>query len=239
MLVSHRHRFIYTKTAKTGGTSVESFFERFCMPEGTWKQLHAREQHVSECGIVGYRGAVVPPGTTWWNHMPASAIKARLGASVWDSYFKFCVVHNPYEKCISAFYDLGKGYKSDPQLIEEPRHQKLGAEQIRFIGFLQHHPPVDRVNYLIDGKFCLDAVIRYEALESDIRNICALVGVPFDRKYLPGFKRGIRPPDATAGSLYTKRSRELVERVFAFELDAIIVYSPLRLMEAIAEMLCK
>lgn len=29
MLVSHRYKFIYTKTVKTASTSVESFFERF------------------------------------------------------------------------------------------------------------------------------------------------------------------------------------------------------------------
>lgn len=34
MLISHRKRFIFTKTAKTAGTSVESYFEQYCMPEG-------------------------------------------------------------------------------------------------------------------------------------------------------------------------------------------------------------
>lgn len=218
MLISHRHRFIYTKTAKTGGTSVESFFERFCMPDGAWTQLHGRDEHVSEHGIIGYRGPVPPSGTTWWNHMPASTIKAKVGAAVWESYFKFCVVRNPFEKCISAFCFQGGDYQASPRVTEELRHENLGAEQIRFIGFLQHHAPVDRDKYMIGRGFCLDAVIRYEALEDDIQKICDRIGVPYDPKYLPHFKRGIRPPDATVGSLYTKRSRELVEKVFAFEL---------------------
>ena len=79
MLISHRYRFIYTKTAKTAGTSVESFFERFCMPEGTWRQLHERNQHVSPEGIIGCRRAEIPPGTTWWNHMPAAEVKELIG----------------------------------------------------------------------------------------------------------------------------------------------------------------
>jgi len=43
MLVSHRKKFIYTKTAKTAGTSVESYFEPFCLPEGDWKLEHTRD----------------------------------------------------------------------------------------------------------------------------------------------------------------------------------------------------
>lgn len=220
MLVSHRHRFIYTKTAKTGGTSVESFFERFCLPEGQWKQSHERAEHVSEHGIIGYRGpGGERSGAVWWNHMPAAAIRAGIGGEVWNGYFKFCVVRNPFEKCISAFYHLGRGYRVDPALREELRHEHLTAEQLRFIGFLRHRAPVDRDKYLIDGEFCLDDVIRHESMETDLRKVCDRIGVPYDGRYLPGFKRGIRPRWATVGSLYTGRSRALVEEAFAFELE--------------------
>ena len=56
MLVSHRYKFIFTKTVKTAGTSIESYFEKYCMPEGEWKESHNREEYVSETGIIGYRG---------------------------------------------------------------------------------------------------------------------------------------------------------------------------------------
>jgi len=56
VLVSHRLRFIYTKTAKTGGTSVESYVDD-CMPEGEWSASHARDAHESPEGIVGRRRA--------------------------------------------------------------------------------------------------------------------------------------------------------------------------------------
>lgn len=219
MLVSHRHTFIYTKTAKTGGTSVESFFERFCMPDGAWKQMHARDQYISREGIIGHRNAVIPPGTTWWNHMPAAEIRHKLGSATWNDYFKFCVIRNPFEKCISSFYDLGKEYTAKPEQIEELQHEGLSPEQIRFICYLQQHLPIDRDNYMIDGNFSLDAVIRYEELESDIQKICDRIGVCYRRKHLPHFKQGIRPREATVGALYTTRSRELVEKGFAFELD--------------------
>jgi hypothetical protein len=32
VIVSHRHRFIFIKTTKTAGTSVEMFLRQFCGP---------------------------------------------------------------------------------------------------------------------------------------------------------------------------------------------------------------
>lgn len=134
MLVSHGYRFIYTKTRKTAGTSVESYFEPFCMRDGEWSQRHfreEREEYVSPAGIIGYRstwserrararhrGLVGPRDRTglsriqtveagaacWWNHMPAWLIREQLGDEIWKGYSKFCVIRHPFEKAISAYY---------------------------------------------------------------------------------------------------------------------------------------
>jgi acetaldehyde dehydrogenase (acetylating) len=94
MLISHRKRFIYTKTVKTAGTSVESFFEPLCMRDGEWSFSHGRREYVSDAGIVGIRSGepLEIQGALWWNHMPAQAIRALIGETTWNDYFKFCVV---------------------------------------------------------------------------------------------------------------------------------------------------
>jgi len=104
MLVSHRYRFIYTKTAKTAGTSVEVYFEPYCMRPGEWEPSHVRDDYESEAGIVGFRGPNRPPDCKWWHHMPAAMIRERLGEEVWNNYFKFCVIRNPYDKVASGFF---------------------------------------------------------------------------------------------------------------------------------------
>ena len=91
MLISHINQFIYTKTAKTAGTSVESYFEKFCMPEDEWEFSHARDEYVSKEGIIGYRGNDAR-GKKWVNHMSALEIRNNIGNSIWNSYFKFCVI---------------------------------------------------------------------------------------------------------------------------------------------------
>jgi len=224
VLVSHRYRFIYTKTAKTAGTSVESFFERFCMPEGTWQQTHARAEHVSAEGIIGLRSGEIPNGTTWWNHMPAALIRDRIGQEIWDSYFKFCVVRNPFDKCVSAFCHLGRNYEKTAagsgvrRSLSRLRGERPNWEQRRFTNYLRHEMPVDRDKYLIDGEFCMDDVIRFERLEPDIQRICRRIGVEYEASFLPRFKMGFRSGLATVDALFTDESRELVEEKFAFEL---------------------
>lgn len=211
MLVSHRLRFIYTKTAKTGGTSVESYFERYCMAEGAWTESHAREAHESSEGIIGRRGAGDGTPVRWWNHMPAEDIRRAIGEATWNAYFKFCVIRNPFEKAVSAFYFRRK---------QEPtKHDLSLAEPVQFERWLEAEGPyTDEAQYVIDGKFALDATIRHERMAEDMASICRRIGVAWEPDHMPTFKAGIRPKDATVAALYSAKSRAIVERVCAREL---------------------
>lgn len=213
MLVSHRFKFIYTKTAKTAGTSVESYFEPFCVAEGKWAESHARDESVSEAGIIGYRGPAQPADCTWWNHMPAALIRARIGEEIWSRYFKFCVIRNPCEKVISGFYFFFKNNGSLRPAGEASEQEQLEA-YLETCG-----PPIDRDKYLIDGKFCLDDVVRYKRLATDLERVCSRLNVPWNASAIPTFKAGIRPRNATAARLFTEKARNIVEAAYAFELD--------------------
>jgi hypothetical protein len=216
MLVSHLHKFIYTKTRKTAGSSVESYFEPFCMPEGEWTQRHFREEYVSAAGIIGFRGK----GDAYWrNHMPARLIRRRLGEDIWRSYFKFCVIRNPFEKAISAFYykkylkgrdDRGRTPQQVPWTDQDPQLFEDWLERAR--------APIDRYTFCIEGSFVLDDVIRYESLVPDMQRICERLTLPWEPERLPAFKAGIRPREATAEQLYTPRARALVRQAYRFEL---------------------
>jgi len=87
---------------KTAGTSVESYFEQYCMPKGEWRASHSRDEYVPETGIIGLRGSNAST-SRWYNHMPAVSIRDLVSQDIWDRYFKFTVVRNPFEKLISNF----------------------------------------------------------------------------------------------------------------------------------------
>jgi len=88
MLVSHRKKFIFLKTRKTAGTSVEIYLEPYCLPPvEPFVATHRRQESVTPAGIVGYRGPN-NDASQYSNHMTAKALKPLVGDDVWNSYLK-------------------------------------------------------------------------------------------------------------------------------------------------------
>jgi len=160
MLISHKRRFIYLKTIKTAGTSIEIYFEQECADPSIYNgPRHLIDETCSEWGVVGYRGQNVS-GKQWFNHMPAHEIREILGRKAWDSYFKFCVVRNPFDKLVSYWW----------MTLDEPKRTFFAAVEFpeisrEFKKWLMSDDsfPVkkDRATYTIDGTVCVDYRLRY------------------------------------------------------------------------------
>jgi hypothetical protein len=208
MLISHRKKFIFTKTAKTAGTSVESYFEEYCMPVGCWKESHGREEHFSEAGIVGYRGPD-SHGKQWYNHMSAVEIRDRIDGEIWRQYFKFTVIRNPFTKLVSAYLYFEKPPMDDTaSTIDGFRRWVAGGDIV-----------MDRDKYFIDGSLCVDHFILFEALESGVHEVCAKLDIPIGAKTLPRFKQQNYARNLKLEELYDRSTREAVERAYAWELE--------------------
>lgn len=229
MLISHRKRFVYTKTVKTAGTSVESYFEPHCMRPGEWEFSHGRGEYESEAGVVGVRSGnpLDVQAATWWNHMPAKAVRALAGPDVWGAYFKFCVVRNPFDKMVSAykfFTSLEPAVPRPAGVLASLRHRfaRPGPASDLKAGFenwLRTVPlPLDRNKYTIDGRFCMDYVIRYESLAGGIREVCERLDIEFRPDGLPHLKKS-EGPKIPVEAYYSPASIEMVERAYQFELE--------------------
>lgn len=217
MLISHKHGFIYTKTAKTAGTSVESYFEKFCMPENQWEFSHAREEYESDEGIIGFRG-MNSSGKKWYNHMSAAEIRSKAGAEVWDRYFKFCVVRNPFDKLVSAFYF----YTTAAQPNSNGNAANWSEEeQIRQFRHWSRHGGrvLDRDKYVVDNQVCMDFFIRYEELENGIRFVSERLGLAFEPERLPKLKSGIRDHKIAVKDFYDAKTIEMVKKLYSLELE--------------------
>ena len=95
-IVSHAHRFIFLKTAKTAGTSIEVTLSPLCGPEDVVTPIFPLEPgHEARNFGVGPRKFV--------NHMGGRQVRKFVGEETYNAYFKFCVEREPVDKCLSHF----------------------------------------------------------------------------------------------------------------------------------------
>lgn len=216
MLVSHRHRFIYTKTMKTAGTSVEIFFEDAALPlDREIPRGHAIEEIESLSGVVGFRGAYAP-NPKWYNHMPARDIRAKVGMNIWADYFKFCVIRNPFEKAVSFWWHLIHGREAECMASAD-----FSVVRASFAEWIERHIDhlVDRAVYMVDDQIVMDDFIRYETLLVDLERMCGRVGVEYKPEKLGAYKAEFRRRSERFEAYYDEQAARIVRNAFGFELE--------------------
>lgn len=200
MLVSHRYRFIFIKTMKTGGTSIEVDLSRIMGPDDIVTPIHPPVPgHVPrnhEAG--GGDGAAA-----FFNHMPADLVLKLVGRETFSSYRKFCVEREPVDKCISHY----------SMLKNSPAHNG-GNEDLDWETYVEAgNFPIDTHRYTDEaGHLLVDRVLRYERLNDDLRAIAKDLGFPFERLHATaksGFRVPIRPTVAQKRRIYDAFARSL------------------------------
>ncbi len=212
MLISHSRKFIYLKTRKSGGTSVEIYFEPWCIPPEQKPAGDEREAQSTEWGVVGSRGTVDDP--VWFNHMPATRIRELIGEERWRDYFKFCVVRNPFDRVVSLFW-----FNPSPvlKLLKEADFdevKRIFTEWIR-----QAALPNDRSIYTIAGDLAVDDVIEYDRLHTDLERVCKRLGIPWEVTRLARYKSDYRVRREHFSEYYCPETEALVRHQFAWEID--------------------
>jgi hypothetical protein len=215
MLCSHKKKFIYLKTLKTAGTSVEIFFEKYCHPLETYSENHATNELITEDGIIGYRGSK-PDLERFYNHMPAAKVRELLGESIWNSYYKFCVIRNPFDKVVSMFWmSLSEAdrlnLKYGPFQIVQQKFYEYTLNSSKF--------PLDRHIFLIDGELAVDHFIRFEFLNDDVKEVCRMLDIPPSVERLGFYKNNLRLRKEHFSGYYDAYSEKMVRDVFNWEIN--------------------
>jgi hypothetical protein len=194
MIISHKHRFIFIKTFKTAGTSIEIFLSSQCGAEDVVTPVLPHvEPHVPR-NHEGFQA-----------HMPASQIRPKVSREVWDGYFKFCVERNPWDKTLSHYhmmnYRAGGTLSFDDYLAREPL-------------------PVSFPLYTEAGGsvILVDRILRYEALQAELAQVFGRLGIPFDGSLNVRAKSEYRQDRRPYREVYTETQRQRVEEAFAWEI---------------------
>ena len=222
MIVSHRHRFIFIKTHKTAGSSIEMALAPLCGPDDivtpmesnrdsglprnfhadTWLgRGYARSKWLRKI-IARDSGAL---GPWFWEHMPASRVRQLVGEETWNSYHKFCIERNPWSKVVS-YYNWKKF------------GQERGMPSFRdYVLTKTHRLPMDARLYF-EGDTCLmDEVIQYDTFREDFTSLCGRLGIPFDGTF-PREKTGMTSQPVDYRTFYDDDTRTVVAERFSREI---------------------
>lgn len=226
MILSHKYKFIFIKTNKTAGTSIEIALSKFCGPDDIITPINPEDEEIRRSmGFLGPQNYLTPMSggdlcgiakemsgpekkSRFYNHMNAKAVKALTEKEEWESYFKFCFERNPWDRVISLYYWL---YKSEPrpsisQFVnsDEPlRLRKKGREL-----------------YTIDGKVVVDRICRFESLADELEVVRNRVGIP-EPLVLPMAKSSFRKDKRCYRDILGDEDKVRIMKLFRDEIDIL------------------
>ena len=211
MIISHSHRFIFIKSAKTAGTSMESVLSNFCSGDDIVTPLGDYPVNRDEEGKWVHRSM---NAGDFKQHDHGITIKSKVPALTWNSYLKFSIARNPWDRVLSLFFWM---YRNDATLKPRKRFyhhlgvpfDEIGKVRKLFSEFVDkgEWETNDRF-YVIDNELCVDYVIRYESLMDGFGEVCGKVGI--EAHSLPKLKGGIRIKGHDYAEYYDARTKQRV-----------------------------
>lgn len=213
MILSDTHNFIFVHVPKNAGTSMTEALEPFATtPHRTaWHSLMRRLPITQSPQKAHFRG-----------HDPAVRMRATLSPAVFNGFFRFAVVRNPYDHAVSL-YEFMKQFR-----IEST------AARIRKMSFVEYlHYRVKRPFwndtifarqpaqswFLTDdsNKLLVNRVLYYETLQADFDKLTSDLGLPVAvlRKINKTKSKSETRSFATYADYYDAESTEMVRKIYA------------------------
>jgi hypothetical protein len=226
MVISHKYKFIFIKTKKTAGTSIEVFLSQCCAKNDILTRINPHiEPHVARNykgdwnplrEIIALRGCGWKSATKkvrkqrrkqkkFYNHIPARTVKNRIPNRWWKNYLKFCVERNPWDKTLSHY-----------NMINDRAGGNLTLDQYFKAGdFCLNYPLYTDAN----GNVIVDRVIKYEFLMDELKTVFGMLGIVFNGTLGVNAKSDHRTDRIPYQEVFTAEHKTIIERVFAKEIE--------------------
>jgi len=121
MIISHSRKFIFLKTRKTAGTSLEIALSKYCGPRDILTPINYDEDARAEISAMKAQNYGKPLAkyrlsdvirrvvkgvqpVQYTEHMMAVNARKLIGETIWRDYFKFTIVRNSFDRMLSRFH---------------------------------------------------------------------------------------------------------------------------------------
>lgn len=225
MIYSKANNFIFMKTRKTAGTSVELVLRSVCGPQDMitpvdetgpstvteqnymMRRPHWRLKHRIRW-LLGSRKEKYSPLVPIPDHIHAADLRRHVGAEAFERAFRFSIERNPWDRQVSNYFW---------QIRDLPKEQRPSFE-----AWLHGDDPELKVDnwqiYAIDDQVVAHRILRYENLADDLALVARELGLVLPD--LPHAKGNLRPK-VHYRELYTPQTRDLVGSWYRHEIEAL------------------
>lgn len=178
MLISYTHKFIFIHTYKVAGSSIAKALSKYAYnPSG--KILLDR---------ISAKLGAKPPGSYSKSgdfpvHVKASVLKEKLPPDIYNSFFKFAFVRNPWDWQVSLYHYMTQDKTHfQHELIKQQGSFKGYIRWLSSQGMQQQKPVMTNKQ----GEVIVDFIGRYENLQEDFQHICKTLNV---EAFLPHIRK--------------------------------------------------
>jgi len=228
MILSHKYKFIFIKTFKTAGTSIEIFLSQHCADVDIVTPINPHvEPHIAR----NYKGFSNPLSELlffkgrnirvqekffrsvlkhflkrqkFYNHIPANLLIQRIPKRTWNEYYKFCVVRNPWDLSLSHYHASSQRSGKD---ITFDEYIRIGDFRLNYHWYTSG-----------SGDLLLDEVVKYESLLDGLDKVFHKIGVPFKGTLDIRAKSTYRREKTPYQDVYSDQQRKVIEKAFAKEI---------------------
>lgn len=216
MILSTSHNFIFVHVPKTAGTAMMTALTPFgYAPRRTMWRSVMRRLPVTE----------TPEQVYLRKHETAAWARKKLSAEVFDGFFRFAVVRNPYDHAVSH-YEFMKQFRI-PKIAGKVAAMSF-AEYLRYRmkapfwndTFFARLP--DQAHFLVDqdGQSLVPRILRYETLAAEFDAVVTDLGL--GDVALPRINATISRSDKRPWqSYFDDESKALAETLYSRDFDLL------------------
>lgn len=218
MIVCYSKKFVFVKTTKTAGTSIEIALTQYCDDGDIITPLHPDDEEIKQqLGLRGPQNCLQTLSDSskleFFNHAPARRAKRIIGPKDWPNWFTFSFERNPYDRVVSAFHyvkkhRIAKGYWD---------------ENVGFSEFLEYPNSLTSLHkngwglYTNNDKIIVDKIYRFEDLDDAMKDIYRRLDINVAEKLL---KTKTSKRSSNYRDYYNDADRKRVASVFEKEIEA-------------------